>query len=121
MFDESVLDQTYPVPFEGFQLKAIRRKCLDCCCGSSHEVDLCQAFECPLWSFRFGKAPNTVRKRTPERLDPREVHRRAIASACREDGREVPEWALTGSERSSTTHQADSRPENEENDPCDDQ
>lgn len=42
--------QTNPV-------KAIREKCLDCCCGSSHEVRLCTCTDCSLYPFRFGKNP----------------------------------------------------------------
>lgn len=43
-------------------LKAIRKHCLWCCCGSANEVALCTATQCPLWTLRFGKAP------TPELL-----------------------------------------------------
>ena len=39
-------------------LKAIRLKCLDCCCGSVHEIKLCTAEQCPLYPFRLGKNPN---------------------------------------------------------------
>lgn len=39
-------------------MKAIRAKCLDCCCGSFHEVRLCTAEKCPLFPYRFGKRPN---------------------------------------------------------------
>lgn len=39
-------------------LKAIRLKCLDCCCGSATEVKLCPAQACALWPFRLGKNPN---------------------------------------------------------------
>lgn len=39
-------------------LKAIRLKCLDCCCGSSVEVSECPCGDCSLWVFRFGKNPN---------------------------------------------------------------
>lgn len=39
-------------------LKAIRLKCLDCCCGSSNEVSECPCEDCSLWAFRFGKNPN---------------------------------------------------------------
>ena len=39
-------------------MKAIRAKCLDCCCGSSNEVRLCTAEKCPLYVYRFGKNPN---------------------------------------------------------------
>lgn len=43
-------------------LKAIRAKCLDCCCGSTHEVKLCPADDCPLHEYRFGKNKNLSRK-----------------------------------------------------------
>lgn len=39
-------------------LKAIRLKCVDCCCGSSNEVKLCTATKCPLYPFREGVNPN---------------------------------------------------------------
>lgn len=35
--------------------KAIRAKCLDCCCGSAPEVRKCPVKDCPLWTFRMGK------------------------------------------------------------------
>ncbi|WP_339002229.1 hypothetical protein KST09_04355 [Fusobacterium animalis] len=35
-------------------MKAIRKKCLDCSCGSSEEVKNCFAKKCPLYQFRFG-------------------------------------------------------------------
>ena len=35
--------------------KAIRLKCLDCCCGSALEVRLCEIRRCPLWRYRLGK------------------------------------------------------------------
>lgn len=35
-------------------LKAIRAKCIDCCCGSRKEVDACELSKCPLYNFRFG-------------------------------------------------------------------
>lgn len=38
-------------------LKAIRAKCLDCCCGVAQEVRLCQVENCPLYPYRFGKRP----------------------------------------------------------------
>jgi hypothetical protein len=36
-------------------LKAIRGKCLDCCCGQANEVKLCPSTDCPLYEYRFGK------------------------------------------------------------------
>ena len=38
----------------GSRKKAIRLKCLDCCCGSVYEVRLCPVRKCPLWRFRLG-------------------------------------------------------------------
>ena len=34
--------------------KAIRLKCLDCCCGNSAEVRRCTCTSCPLWRYRMG-------------------------------------------------------------------
>lgn len=41
-------------------IKAIRKKCLDCMCGSYKEVDLCDlgvGEKCPLFPYRYGKNP----------------------------------------------------------------
>jgi hypothetical protein len=38
-------------------LKAIREKCLDCCCGNASEVRKCVAVDCALWPFRVGTNP----------------------------------------------------------------
>lgn len=38
-------------------LRAIRAKCLDCCCWQPKEVRLCTSVECPLWLYRMGKRP----------------------------------------------------------------
>ena len=37
--------------------KAIRAKCLDCCCGSESEVRKCVQHDCPLWPMRMGRNP----------------------------------------------------------------
>jgi hypothetical protein len=34
--------------------KAIREKCLDCCCWSQHLVRRCEITDCSLWPFRLG-------------------------------------------------------------------
>jgi len=44
-------------------MKAMRLKCLDCMCGNSHEVDLCSVRKCPLHLYRFGKRPETARRK----------------------------------------------------------
>ena len=38
-------------------LKAIRAKCLDCCCGQVNEVKYCVCEDCPLWPYRHGHNP----------------------------------------------------------------
>lgn len=35
-------------------LKAIRKRCLYCCCGSPTAVSECGSVDCPLWPLRFG-------------------------------------------------------------------
>lgn len=34
--------------------RAIRAKCLDCCCDSALEVRNCELKRCPLWPYRLG-------------------------------------------------------------------
>lgn len=38
-------------------LKAIRLKCLDCCCGQMMEVKNCPCSDCPLYIYRDGHNP----------------------------------------------------------------
>lgn len=38
-------------------MKAIRKKCLDCCCGQIKEVRLCTVKNCPLYGYRNGHRP----------------------------------------------------------------
>ena len=38
-------------------LRAIRLKCLDCCCNQIVEVRECTAEGCPLWVYRMGHNP----------------------------------------------------------------
>ena len=38
-------------------LKAIRARCLDCCCLQPSEVRKCVSVECPSWPFRMGINP----------------------------------------------------------------
>ena len=45
-------------------MKAIRAKCLDCCCGSAVEVRKCTIKACSLWPYRFGRRPES--NLTPE-------------------------------------------------------
>ena len=78
-------------------LRSIRAKCLDCS-GSAKGVMWCpcdgvHSTRCPLWPFRFGKRPETAKKRygdqllTPELMPNADVcledtpAREAVASA----------------------------------------
>lgn len=47
-------------------MKAIREKCLDCCCNSYSEVTNCPSVKCPLHPFRFGKNPYIKRELTED-------------------------------------------------------
>lgn len=38
-------------------IKAIRAKCIDCCCGQRLEVKLCTCPDCPLYPYRLGHRP----------------------------------------------------------------
>lgn len=51
--------QTNPV-------KAIKEKCLDCCCGQWQEVQLCPKENCALHAFRFGKNPYRAKREYSE-------------------------------------------------------
>ena len=54
--------------------KAIRLKCLDCCCGSAHEVKMCPLKNCPLHLFRLGKNPNRAGIGDKTHFEPRKPH-----------------------------------------------
>ncbi len=54
------MEEKRPTP-----IKAIRAKCLDCCCGSSSEVKLCTCTGCALHPYREGHNPYR-REMTPE-------------------------------------------------------
>ena len=60
-------------------LKAIRAKCLDCCCGQWYEVKMCTIDWCPLYEYRFGHDPNLQGKKKPK--DPTFAARMAEAKA----------------------------------------
>ena len=50
-------------------MKAIRAKCVDCCCGQIQEVRLCPASSCPLYPYRMGHNPNRAgigKKKSPQ-------------------------------------------------------
>jgi hypothetical protein len=62
-------------------LKAIRTKCLECCCGSPGEVRNCIVTSCPLWPYRMGSNP----WRSPKVLSPEQRKRLIAAKNLRDD------------------------------------
>lgn len=81
----SMVDSDPPRP-----LKAMRLKCLECSGDSWREVQLCQVFDCPLWSYRLGRRPTTATQRSPEWLDPLHVAMEGHRQGLRESG--YDEW-----------------------------
>ena len=53
------------VPKSVSYAKAIRKKCLECTCNQSKEVELCEMVDCPLFPYRFGCGPDTVVNKYP--------------------------------------------------------
>lgn len=47
-------------------LKAIRKKCLDCCNGQMKEIRLCPVKKCALYEYRSGHRPNNEETITEE-------------------------------------------------------
>ena len=35
--------------------KAMRQKCLECCCGHDGDIRNCAIYDCTLWPWRFGR------------------------------------------------------------------
>jgi hypothetical protein len=47
-------------------LKALRARCLDCCCGIATEVRKCVSVDCPSWPFRMGVNPFRAKRQISE-------------------------------------------------------
>jgi len=47
-------------------LKAVRKRCLDCCAYQRDEVKYCSCTNCALWPFRFGKNPYRKKREMSE-------------------------------------------------------
>ena len=69
-------------------VKAIRAKCLDCCCDQTEEVKNCPMDDCPLHPFRFGKNPYRTKR---ELTDEQKEHMREVLAAAREKQKGVNE------------------------------
>lgn len=60
-------------------VKAIKAKCIDCCCGSFAEVKLCENADCALHPFRLGKNPYRVKREMTE--EQKQHHAEILAKA----------------------------------------
>lgn len=49
--------------------RAIRKKCLECCCGSAYEVRMCICSDCPLYRYRLGREDTSEGKDTIEQAE----------------------------------------------------
>ena len=47
------MDKLYKTP-----IKAMRAKCIDCCCGSHKEIKECTVIDCDLYPYRMGTRPS---------------------------------------------------------------
>ena len=77
-------------------VKAIREKCLECCCGSATEVSECKIARCPLHAFRFGKNPYRQQRVLSEEQKAMMAHR--LAEARKNIDRNVSKNEITGDE-----------------------
>ena len=79
--------------------RALRLNCLDCCNGSTQEVRLCTAVDCPSWPFRMGKNPwrrkpgQEERAALRARLAPKDA---SAPTAAQKTGREIDASASDG-------------------------
>lgn len=64
-------------------LKAIRAKCIDCCCDSPVEVRLCPCTDCALYPFRFGSNPFRVKRVLSAEQREKATERLAMAREAR--------------------------------------
>lgn len=50
-------------------MKAIRAHCIECCCGQTNEVRLCNIKKCPLYEYRMGHRPKGDKSIDEDGLD----------------------------------------------------
>ena len=69
--DQPITDDNYT------RARAIRAKCMDCCCWQSAEIRQCTAKKCPLYPYRMGSVAAAQKLEKSERspvLDARNEH-----------------------------------------------
>ena len=47
-------------------IKAIKDKCLECCCDNKAEIRRCHHADCPLFPYRFGRSPKPADLKVPQ-------------------------------------------------------
>lgn len=53
-------------------IKAIRSKCIECCCSQRNEVRLCTIPDCPLFPYRMGHRPKNNIDEAEEEIEEQE-------------------------------------------------
>lgn len=69
-------------------LRAIREKCLECCCLQQAEVKRCHIQDCTLWPYRMGRRPNHAGKgpQKPDSLSKNPVKRSDLDNISSSEG-----------------------------------
>jgi hypothetical protein len=65
--------------------EAIRKNCVECCCGNAAEVRRCHMTGCPMWPFRMGTDPYRAKQSEAQRAH---SAARGRALAARRAGRQ---------------------------------
>lgn len=65
-------------------IKAIRAKCLDCCCWQKSEVKLCPVQDCALYPYRMGHNPY-IKRKSKSRIDETMLAQKAASRTAKEE------------------------------------
>lgn len=66
-------------------IKAIRAKCLDCCCWQKSEVKNCEIITCALYPYRMGHNPYITRKKNTH-IDEKMLAQKTASRTAKSDG-----------------------------------
>ena len=72
-------------------VKAIRAKCLDCCCNQIVEVRLCTCTDCALYPYRMGHRPKKADSLTDDAITEENEDSTIVISKNAYDGRKETE------------------------------
>ena len=65
-------------------IRAIRLKCLDCCCDNPNEVAACPIKDCSLHIYRFGTNP-AIKKKEYTEEERRQMRERLAANLAKKN------------------------------------